>query len=87
MKLLKSGKHTSKPEIVNISEHGFWIYYDGHEYYLSFSEYPWFKDATVSQICGVKMLHSNLHWEELDIDLSFDVISNPQKYPLKSKHR
>jgi hypothetical protein len=39
MKSLKSGKNISRPEIANISEHGFWILLDKKEYFLPFAKY------------------------------------------------
>jgi hypothetical protein len=86
MKSLKPGKSTSKPEVTNISTHGFWIMLSDTEYFLPFEQFPWFKEATISQISNVKLLHgSHLHWPELDVDLSLSIILNPEKYKLISK--
>jgi hypothetical protein len=86
MKLLKNGKNISKPEITNISEHGFWIYLKGKEYFLSFSIYPWFKDAKVSSITDVELLRGHhLYWPKLDVDLTIEILEKPEKYPLTYK--
>ncbi len=86
MKLLKNGKSILKPEITNISEHGFWIFLKGKEYFLSFSEYPWFKDANISSISDVELIHNHhLYWPKLDVDLSTEILENPEKYPLTYK--
>lgn len=83
MKLLKNGKSISKPEITNISEHGFWIFLKNKEYFLSFYNYPWFKDATVSQISDVELIHNHhLYWPKLDVDLTTEILEHPEKYPL-----
>ena len=83
MKSIKHGKNISKPEVTNISEHGFWLYIDGQEYFLSFKDYPWFKQATIEQITHLE-LHFNhhLYWPELDVDLSTKILVDPRKYSL-----
>ncbi len=86
MKLSKHGKNTSSLEVTNISEHGFWLFIDDKEYFLPFKNFPWFKSATIEQICKIDILHeTHLHWPDLDVDLSLDIISNPEKYKLIAK--
>ena len=86
MRSLKHGKSTSKPEITNISEHGFWIFLKGSEYFLSFEQFPWFKNANISQISNVELWHKNhLYWPTLDVDLSLNIIEQPEKYCLITK--
>ena len=86
MKLLKRGKNISEPEITNISEHGFWIFFKGNEYFLSFDKFPWFKNANVQQISEVELWHNeHLYWPDLDVDLSFNIIKHPEKYNLIAK--
>lgn len=83
MKSLKHGKNTSKPEIINVSEHGFWIFLKGGEYFLSFEQFPWFKNANIGQISNVELWHENhLYWPGLDVDLSLNIIKQPDKYRL-----
>ena len=86
MKSLERGKNTSKPEITNLSAHGFWIFLSSKEYFLPFEQFPWFKEATVSQIINVRLLHkTHLYWPDLDVDLSLTIIEHPEKYKLISK--
>jgi len=61
-----------------------WLYVDGKEHDLPFDEFPWFANATARQISRVER-HSadHLHWPELDVDLTLDMIDHPGKYPLK----
>ncbi len=81
--IIKNGKNISKPEITNISEHGFWIFLKEKEYFVSFNEYPWFKDANVSSIIDVEIIHNrHLYWPRLDVDLSTEILDNPEKYTL-----
>ena len=63
MKSLKRGKSILKPEITNISEHGFWIFFKDKEYFLPFEQFPWFKNTTVQQISDVELWHNeHLYW-------------------------
>lgn len=83
MRSLKHGKSTSKPEIVNVSEHGFWLFLKHKEYFLPFEQFPWFKNANISQISNVELWHgTHLYWPSLDVDLSLNIIEQPEKYNL-----
>jgi hypothetical protein len=80
------GIATSTAEVTNISQHGFWVLVDGHEYFLPFDEFPWFKRAPVEAILRIERLTAeHLHWPGLDVDLSLDSIAHPGRYPLTSK--
>mgnify|MGYP001604272434 CR=1 FL=1 len=77
---------TSKTEVQDISRHGIWLYARGQEFLLPFKEYPWFKDAKVSAVYNVKLLHrSHLYWPDLDVDLDIESLEQPEKYPLLAK--
>ena len=85
MQLLKSGKGISV-SIENITPFGIWIYVKGKEFFLSYEDYPYFKNQTINDIQNVQLLHGiHLYWPALDIDLEIDNLENPEKYPLKSK--
>ncbi|MFI4910488.1 MAG: DUF2442 domain-containing protein [Sedimentisphaeraceae bacterium JB056] len=70
-------------EVTNIYQHGFWILVEGNEYFLSFEDFPWFKDAKISEITDFEFMHGHLlYWPQLDVDLSLEIIENPEKYPI-----
>ena len=72
------------PTVFHISIHGFWILVQDKEHFLSFDEFPWFREAGISQIHNVKLLRrKHLHWPELDVDLELECLEFPEKYPLK----
>ena len=80
------GGDTLGAEVLNISKHGFWLMVDGHEYFLDFDLFPWFRQATVEQLCDVELLHKeHLYWPKLDIDLDLDRIKHPERYPLVAR--
>ncbi|MGA2060306.1 MAG: DUF2442 domain-containing protein [Thermoguttaceae bacterium] len=83
MKSSVSRKNTSHVEVQDISKNGIWIFVNEQEYFLPYKEYPWFKDAKVSEIQNIRISHgSHLHWPDLDVDLELEILQHPEKYPL-----
>jgi hypothetical protein len=79
------GISTSPVEVTNISKYGFWLLLGDEELFLPFSEFPWFRDASIGKILQVELPSSNhLYWPELDIDLSVESIRHPEQFPLVS---
>ena len=77
------GSNTLTVEVTNISVHGFWILLKGNEYFLDYSNFPWFKKATIDEICDVNLVNEeHLSWRKMDVDLELSCITNPQDYPL-----
>lgn len=47
---------------------------------------PWFKDQTVKLIFNVEELsRDHFYWPDLDVDLSLEIIENPDHFLLKAK--
>jgi hypothetical protein len=85
MKSSKSGENILV-SVENITPFGIWLFVKGREYFLSYKDYPYFRDQTLKSIQAVQLLHSyHLYWPELDVDLEIDNLENPEKYPLKWK--
>ncbi|OHE60355.1 MAG: hypothetical protein A2Z47_12685 [Thermodesulfovibrio sp. RBG_19FT_COMBO_42_12] len=83
MKSLKHGKDISV-SVENITPFGIWLYVKEKEHFLSYKDYPYFKNQTLSSIQNVQLLHGyHLYWPDLDVDLEIDNLENPEKYPLK----
>jgi len=86
MKSSELGKNTLDIEVTNISAHGLWLYTKGTEYFLPYDVYPWFKDKTVSQIANVEETSpGHYYWPDLDVDLSDNILKNPEDFPLRAK--
>ena len=82
MKSSAVGKNNSPVEVQEISRHGVWIYVKGKEYFLPYKDYPWFKEAKISEVCNVQLLYGMyLHWPDLDVDLELEALQHPEKYP------
>jgi hypothetical protein len=80
------GSDISAVEVLNVSPHGFWLWVAGREHFIGFDHFPWFRNATLSQLFAVELHHAeHLYWPELDVDLHLDRIVSPEKYPLIAK--
>jgi len=81
------GANTSAIEVTNVSPHGFWLLWNNEEHFLAFEHFPWFKDASISAISNVELQgKEHIHWPDLDVDLSMEIINNPEKFPLQAKN-
>jgi hypothetical protein len=79
-------KDISEVEVTNISRHGLWLMVDEEELFLSFDDFPWFKNSPLQAILRVQREGpEHLYWPDLDVDLTFELIRHPEKYPLISK--
>ena len=86
MKSNRPGTSISEIEIVNVSKHGFWLLVDEKEYFLPFSDFPWFKNVRLNELFNVERLYNDhLFWPALDVDITLDMIKHPDKYPLVFK--
>ncbi len=85
MKSQELGQNTSEVEVTNVSRWGLWVLVADREYFLAYQEFPWFRDARLSEILDVQLLHGfHLHWPKLDVDLDIASLENPQEFPLVS---
>lgn len=86
MKSGPRGKNALVAEVTNISGNGFWLLIGSVELFVSFKDFPWFREAAVAQILNVEMpSEQHLYWPDLDVDLAVDSIRHPDRYPLVSK--
>jgi hypothetical protein len=86
MKSAALGRGTFQVEVTNVSPHGFWLFVGEQELFVSFTDFPWFKDASIGQIARVELPSAHhLYWPDLDIDLAVDSLSHPERYPLISQ--
>jgi hypothetical protein len=86
MKSATLGRSTSQVEVTNVSPHGFWLFVGEQELFVSFKEFPWFKDASIGEISRVELPSAHhLYWPDLDIDLAVDSLTHPERYPLVSQ--
>jgi len=86
MSLKPHGIATSGIEVTNISSHGVWLLVGDRELFMSYEEFPWFKDAPVGKVLNVEeQSPGHFYWPDLDVDLGLETIENPENFPLKAK--
>lgn len=81
----KSPGQSALVEITHISSNGVWLLAHDKEMFMSFEDFPWFKDAPVGKILHVEEPHPNhFYWPDLDIDLTDEIIDHPERFPKKA---
>ena len=80
------GTVSSDIEVSCATRRGFWLLLGNEELSLPFSEFPWFKKATMEQLTTVEWPSPNhLYWPLLDVDLAVDSIRDPSQFPLVAR--
>ncbi len=80
------GKNIEKVEVTNISANGVWLLAGGQESFMSYEDFPWFKDAPVGKILNVEEPNKgHFYWPDLDVDLTVEIIEHPERFPLKMR--
>ena len=83
MSLSTLGQNISDIDVSLVTAKGLWILVHSKEYFLSFEDYPWFRDARITEIMNVELKHQHhLRWNDLDIDIELDGLEHPERYPL-----
>ncbi len=78
------GQSTLQTEVTNISNHGVWLLTQGKELFMSFDDFPWFKNTPVGKIINIEEpSQGHFYWPDLDIDLGIECIEHPERFPLK----
>ena len=82
------GISASRVEITNISAHGIWLLVGEEELFLSYEDFPWFKDASVGKILNVREpTPGHFYWPELDVDLGLETIRQSDRFPLRAQRK
>ena len=80
------GITTSGVEITNISSHGVWLLAGDRELFMSYEDFPWFKDTSVAKVLNAEeQSQGHFYWPDLDVDLSIETIEHPERFPLRAK--
>lgn len=86
MKSLTHGDSTLTVEVTNISTHGIWLLTHTKELFISYEDFPWFKDQSVKSIINVEeQSPGHFYWPEIDVDVTEEIIEHPERFPLKSR--
>ena len=83
MNSLAPGNATSAVEITHISSHGVWLLAHQEELFMSYADFPWFKDQPVNAIIDVEEVsQGHFYWQKIDVDLTLEMIKHPERFPL-----
>jgi hypothetical protein len=53
------------------------------ELFLSYEDFPWFRDQPVKAIVRVEEpTPGHFCWPDIDVDLSEEIIEHPERFPL-----
>jgi len=86
MNLLAHGKNTLVVEVTNVSTHGIWLLNQKGELFMSYDDFPWFKNQTIKSIINIEELSSgHYYWPDINVDLTDKMIEHPERFPLKAK--
>ena len=73
-------------EVTYISVYGVWLRSHNKELFMAYDDFPWFKDQPVNAILNVEAQSlGHFYWPDMDIDLTEEMIENPERFPLKAK--
>ena len=87
MSSLAHGNNTLAVEVTNVSAHGLWLLAHDKELFMSYEDFPWFKNQTIESILNVEEQSTNhFYWPDIDVDLSLESIEHPERFPLKAKN-
>ena len=79
------GINTFQTEITNISSHGVWLLSEGKELFMSYDDFPWFKNAPIGKVLNIEEpAPGHFYWPDLDVDLCIESIEHPERFPLKA---
>ena len=72
--------------VTNISAHGIWLLAHDKELFMSYEDFPWFKDQPVKVILNVEeQSPGHFYWPDIDVDLTEEIIEHPNRFPLNPK--
>lgn len=86
MNSLAHGNSISAVEITHISSNGIWMLAHREELFMSYNDFPWFKDQTVKNIIDVEEPSpGHFYWPSIVVDLTLEIIKHPERFPLQAK--
>ena len=80
-----SGTNTSV-KVHAIVSNGIMIEAYGNTYFLPYKSNPWFENAKITDVFNIEPVgYTGIRWDALDVDLSIESLTNPERYPLIAK--
>ena len=64
--------------------HGVWLLTPDEELFLSYEDFPWFKDVPLRHILNVQEpTPGHYYWPDLGVDAGVETIRHPERFPLQ----
>lgn len=83
MSLSQHESSISVVEITNISTHGVWLLAHGKELFMSYDDFPRFRDQFVKSIINIEESSpGHFYWPDIDVDVTEEIIENSSKFSL-----
>lgn len=77
---------TPEISVTHISPHGIWLLAHDEQLFMSYQDFPWFKQQPVEVIQNVEEpFPGHYYWPAMDIDLTKEIIKSPDRFPLMTK--
>ena len=72
-------------EVTVIASHGMWLQVRDREVFMSYDDFPAFRDAPIGKVRNVKEpVPGHLYWPDLDIAVGIGTIERPERSSLKA---
>ena len=80
------GSDTSPIEVTHLSSDGIWLRAHNEKLFMSYNDFPWFNKQPIEAVMNVKELSpGHYYWPAIDVDLTKEIIRNPDRFPLMAK--
>ena len=74
------------PTVFRERGHGIWLLVNEREFFLSYEDFPWFKEVPIGNILRVEQpTPGHFYWPDLDVDLGIESIEHPERFPLQAR--
>ncbi len=88
MSLSAHGVAVSAIEVTNISSHGIWLLAHDQELFMSYDDFPWFKEQPIKAVLHVEEPSpGHFYWPDIDVDLTQEIIEHPERFPNMSENK
>jgi hypothetical protein len=69
-------------EVTRVSSRGIWLKTHDKKFFLSYYDFPWFKNKTVHAVMNVEEPSpDHFYWPQLNLNLDLDMIRHPHHFP------
>ena len=62
---------------------GIAVVVNGREFFLRFSDFPWFEYCSVAELRDMTSDRWGVYWNAVDIDLLIEALESPERFPEK----